>query len=111
MYRFLRMKFSPKDSPSTFQRVRDVILSTVKRQFALVSPEDVVILSKSVEEHLDHTRNVLGVLQRAIVLLKMKNCFFYEDHIDYLGHIVHTGRIGKSTEAADVICGLQTRLI
>lgn len=107
LYRCLRMPFSPKNTSSTSQRVMENLLLMGKRKFALVDLDDVVIFSRSVAEHLDRLRTVLGLLPRAKVSLSLKMCFFVEECIDYLGHIVQPGTLGISTKVTDAIGGLQ----
>ena len=65
LYRWLRMPFGLKNAPGTFQRAADIILASVKWQFALVYLDDIIVYSKSIEEHLDHLASVLKLLQRA----------------------------------------------
>ena len=45
LYRFLRMPFSLKNAPATFQRAVDIILSRVKWGTALVYLDDVIVYS------------------------------------------------------------------
>lgn len=81
----------------------DIILTTVKCQFELVYQDDVVIFSRSVEEHLDRVQYVLGLLLRASISLELKECFFIEDCIDNLGHVMQPGRHKISTKASNTI--------
>ncbi|CAF3848076.1 unnamed protein product [Rotaria sordida] len=50
-----------KNSPPSFQRVMADILSTC-RQFALVYIDDIVVFSRSFEEHLEHIQQLLSIL-------------------------------------------------
>lgn len=45
----------------------DVLLTRVKRQFALVCLDDIVIFSRTPNEHVDHARAVLMLLYDAAV--------------------------------------------
>ena len=56
------MPFGLRNAPATFQRALDIILSSVKWQFCIVYIDDVIIFSKSVDEHLDHIDQVLTFL-------------------------------------------------
>lgn len=49
----------PKTVPGTFQRRMDIILYLLKWQFALVYLNDIVIISKSPDEHIDHVLEFL----------------------------------------------------
>lgn len=101
------MSLGLKKAPSTLRRAMNIVLSTVNWQFALVYLDDVIMFWRSVEDHLDHLRTVLELLPRAEVSSKLKTCFFFEDRIDYLGHVIPPARLGISTKATDEIHGLK----
>lgn len=86
--RFLRMTFGLKSAKDVFPRAVDLILLTVKCQFALAYLEDVFMLSKPVEGYLDRLRTVLGLQPRVSMSLKLQKFFFFEDSIAYLGHAI-----------------------
>lgn len=82
------MTFGVKNAPGNFQIVIDVILATVKWQYALVYLEDVIILSDNVQKHLKHVYVVLRRFSNAGVTLKLKKCFLFTDTVDYLRHLI-----------------------
>lgn len=49
---------------------------------------DILIFSRSLEDHLLHLCKVLQVLQEHSLKENRKNCIFGQTHIEYLGHIV-----------------------
>ncbi|HEY9664229.1 MAG TPA: reverse transcriptase family protein, partial [Allocoleopsis sp.] len=61
---FIRMPFGLTNSPATFQRLMDVVLQDV-RHFARCYIDDVVIFSRSIEEHLQHLSCVFNLLLAA----------------------------------------------
>ena len=95
LYRWLRMPFGLKNAPGTFQRAADVILASVKWQFALVYLDDIIIYSKSIEEHYDHLQTVLGLVHKAGISLKIHKCQFFTETVDYLGHTVSPGKLAN----------------
>ena len=70
-----------------------MILSRFKWKTCLVYIDDVIIYSKSVEEHIRHVDEVLTALKKAGVTLKMKKCTFFSDTVEYLGHVIKSGRL------------------
>ena len=54
----------------------------------MVFIEDILIYSKSKEEHEEHLRIALQVLQEHHLYAKFSKCEFYKPHIQYLGHII-----------------------
>ena len=103
LFRFTRMPFGLRNAPATFQRVMDVILSSVRWQFALVYLDDVIIFSRSVEEHFAHVRTVLSLLQKAGVTLRIDKCCFFSATVDYLGHVIHPRRLAVSKRTCDAV--------
>ena len=61
-------------------------------KFCLVYLDDILIFSKTEEEHLEHLRQVLDLLREHRFYAKISKCHFFKDELEYLGHIV--GRDG-----------------
>lgn len=87
------MPFDLKNAPSPFHRAIDVILSTIKWQFALIYLEDILILSKLVHDQHSRLCSVLGLFCDTRVLLWLKKGFFFDDKIDFLRHITKPGKL------------------
>lgn len=51
----------------------DAIMVSVIKILTLVCLDDIVILSQTSREHINHTRFVLGLLKEAGITLKLKN--------------------------------------
>lgn len=75
-FRHTRMPFGLRNAPATFQRALDIVLSGVRWQTCLVYLDDVVVFSRSYEEHVDHVDHIPSLLAEAGVKLKLKKCFF-----------------------------------
>ena len=103
LYRFIRMPFGLKNAPGTFQRAADVILAQFKWQFALVYLDDVIVYSKSIEEHFDHLDTVLKTMQEAGLTLKLHKCQFFRDTVDYLGHVVRPGKLEVAQRGKEAV--------
>ena len=50
--------------------------------------DDILIFSKSEEEHIGHVQHVLKKLHQNKLFAKLSKCDFAKDKIEYLGHIV-----------------------
>ena len=69
-YHFKRMAFGLTNAPPTFQRTMNNILRKVLGQYALVYLDDVIIFSKTAEEHITHIGDILHRIQKAGFKLK-----------------------------------------
>ena len=50
--------------------------------------DDIIIFSKSEEEHLDHLEDIFRRLEHFGLKMKREKCAFLKRHIQYLGHLV-----------------------
>lgn len=62
LFQFKRLAFGFRNGPAVFQRVMQEILAPCLWDFALVFIDDIVIFSKSFEDHCDHLRAVLNAI-------------------------------------------------
>lgn len=57
-------------------------------QFVLCYLDDIMVFSRSKEEHELHVRQVLGILQNAKLYAEISKCFFFKKSVSFLGHVV-----------------------
>lgn len=81
----------------------DATLAFVKWQLALVYLDDIVILSKTLEKHIDHVNQKQTILQHTGVPHELKKWFSFTDTIDYIGNVVRQRRLEISAHTADTI--------
>ena len=62
--------------------------------------DDILIVSKSFEEHLEHLDIVLNKLRKANLVLKQSKCEFIKSEIKFLGHVINAD--GISTDPAKI---------
>ena len=72
LFQFRRLLFGLRNGPSIFQRVMQNILAPYLWIFCLVYINDIVIYSKSYEEHLTHLDKVLEAIENAGITLSPK---------------------------------------
>ena len=73
---------------ASFQRLIGHILRGLEYRFALIYIDDIIIFSKSIDEHLIHLEEVFRRQREANVKLNPKKCSFVKQRIEYLGHAV-----------------------
>ena len=54
----------------------------------MVYIDDILVFSRTFEEHLIHLRQVMERLDRAGLRLKPKKCNFVRERVEYLGHVI-----------------------
>ena len=64
------------------------IFHTYLDRFVVVFNDDILIYSKSEEEHDEHLRVVLQVLKEKKLYEKLSKCEFWLKEVSFLGHVI-----------------------
>jgi Reverse transcriptase (RNA-dependent DNA polymerase) len=104
-FRFKCMPFGLRNAPSTFQRAMDVILSGVRWQkcYCVCYLDDIIVLSSSMESHVEDLDKVLSLLRNAGVSLRLDKCHFFRRRVNYLGHVTEPGKLSVQATKVDTI--------
>lgn len=100
LYQFKRLPFGYRNGPSVFQRVMQNVLAPFLWIFTLVYIDDIVIFSKTFEEHLEHVNKVLSAISQSGITLSPKKCHFGYQSLALLGQKV--SRLGLSTQKSKI---------
>ncbi|GBG72541.1 hypothetical protein CBR_g12112 [Chara braunii] len=87
-YEFKVMPFGLTNAPATFQRAMNDIFRDILEQYVLVYLVDILVYSRTLEEHLKHLRDVLDCLRRHGFYAKLSTCRFAQHKVNFLGHYV-----------------------
>ena len=98
-FQFKVMPFGLCNAPATFQRTMNLILEPL-RKFAAVYIDDIIIHSSSLEDHLDHLRQVFDALRAEKLYAKASKCAFLLEEVDFCGFVV--GSQGIRTQHSKV---------
>ncbi|XP_051156206.1 uncharacterized protein LOC127278513 [Leptopilina boulardi] len=102
-YEFNRMPFGLKNSPSTFQRMMDRVLSGLQGIELFVYMDDIVIYAKSLKEHKEKLEKLLRRLKNAGLVLQPDKCNFLRKEIGYLGHIISENGVKPDPKKVDAV--------
>ena len=103
LYQFKVMPFGLTNTPATFQWLMERILMGLQWQTCLVYLDDIIIFSKTFDEHIDHLAEVFSRLKSAGLKLKPKKCSIFKTEVAYLGHIVSWDRISTDPGKTKVV--------
>ena len=83
-YEYVKVPFGLAQAPAYFQELMTGILKDFN--FTIAYLDDIIIFSKTPQEHLSHIRMVLEKLKSANLSMKKSKCNFFSKEIQYLGH-------------------------
>ena len=87
-WEFNRVPYGLTNSPPWMQRNISLALRGLEWKICVVWIDDIIIFSKSHEEHLQHLSQVLDALRTAGLQVRLKKCKFAVSKVKYLGHVV-----------------------
>merc|ERR1711893_274924 len=101
--RYVTMPFGLNNAPATFQRLMEKVLAGLVWDFVVVYLDDVVIFSKTLEEHLGHLKVVLERFKKSGLKLKPRKCELCRDKVEYLGHTVSPEGVGTKDDLIEKV--------
>ena len=73
---------------ATFQHLMETCLGEMHQKWCIIYLDDIIVFSKTPEEHIERLRGVFEKLAVAGLRLKPSKCEFFKFQVTYLGHIV-----------------------
>ncbi|GFR52906.1 hypothetical protein Agub_g15551 [Astrephomene gubernaculifera] len=87
-YEYTVLSFGLVNAPATFQAVMDRTFRQYIDKFVVCYLDDILVYSKTKEEHLEHLRLVFDILRKQQLYAKRSKCHWAQSQVEYLGHIV-----------------------
>ena len=87
-FQYLVLPFGLTNAPATFQSVMNEIFRECIGRFVLVYLDDILVYSRTPQQHIEHVRSVLEILRKNRFYAKLKKCQFMTSQLLYLGHII-----------------------
>ncbi len=90
-----------KTSPSAFSRLMEFVFRGFKN--SVIYLDDVLVGSKTWEDHIQHLEDSFCRLQRYNLKLNLKKCIFAAPEIEYLGYTISAGSIKPGKEKTQAV--------
>lgn len=97
-FEYLVMPFGLSNAPAVFQALVNDILRDFLNRFVFVYLDNILILSRSLEEHIPHVRLVLQRLLENRLYVKVEKCEFHASSVTFLGDIIKSGQLEADPE-------------
>jgi deoxyuridine 5'-triphosphate nucleotidohydrolase len=107
-YEWIVMPFGLKNAPSIFQRKMDEIF--LKHKFVLVYIDDILVFSKTLEEHLGHLKLVFSEFIKHGIIISKKKTELCKTYINFLGVNIGEGKIKLQPHISKKILDMPDKL-
>jgi len=87
-YEFVVMPFGLTNAPLSFMCLMNSVLSKYLDKFLIVFIDDILIYSKTREEHNEHLKIILQILREHELYANLSKCEFLNGKIQYFGHVI-----------------------
>jgi len=104
LYEYTVMSFGLTNAPAYFMYLMNKVFMEYLDKFVVVFIDDILIYSKTEEEHEEHLRLVLQKLREHQLYAKLSKCDFWLKEVSFLGHVISNGGVAVSPKnVADVL--------
>jgi hypothetical protein len=102
-FEFLRMPFGLTNAVPTFQRLMSVVLEGLLPLRCLVYLDDVLVIGRSFEQHLENLEAVLEAISKAGLKVKPSKCHFAQSSVDFLSFIISDSGLAPDCKKVEAI--------
>ena len=102
-YEYLVMPFGVTNAPGVFMDYMNRIFHPYLDSFVVVFIDDILVYSKTREEHEEHLRVVLQTLKDNRLYAKLSKCDFWLEEVSFLGHVISKGGIAVDPSKVEAV--------
>ncbi|GKE22633.1 putative reverse transcriptase domain-containing protein [Tanacetum coccineum] len=102
-YKFQVMSFGLTNAPTVFMDLMNRVCKPYLDKFMIVFIDDILIYSKSEEEHTEHLKLILELLKKEELYAKFPKCEFWLSKVQFLGHVIDSEGIHVDPAKIDSI--------
>ena len=102
-FEFIVMPFGLTNAPVTFMDLMHRVFQPYLDNFFVVFVDNILIYSKSKEEHEDHLRVILEILRDHQLYVKFRKCEFWLIEVKFLGHVVSASGLSVDPEKIEAV--------
>jgi hypothetical protein len=88
LFEYTVMSYGLTNAPTYFMNLMNKVFMEYLDKFIVVFIDDILIYSKTKEEHEEHLRLVLGTLREHQLYAKFSKCQFWLKEVGFLGHVL-----------------------
>lgn len=103
LYEFVVMPFGLTNAPAVFMDLMNRVFNPFLDKFVVVFVDDILIYSKSREDHEKHLSIVLQTLRDNKLYAKFEKCDFWKDEVKFLCHVVSKDGISVDPSKVEAV--------
>ncbi|GJZ34001.1 putative reverse transcriptase domain-containing protein, partial [Tanacetum coccineum] len=106
-FEFTVMPFGLTNAPAMFMVLMNRVCRLYLDKFVIVFIDDILIYSKTQEEHVEHLRLVLELLKREKLYAKFSKCEFWLKEVQFFGHAINGNGIHVDPSKIEAVKNLK----
>lgn len=103
LFEFTVLPFGLTNAPATFMNMMQTVFKNYLDKSVIVFLDDILIYSKTIEEHKIHVKEVLETLRKEKLYCKKSKCEFFRERIPFLGHTLSSEGKGMEEDKVKAI--------
>jgi transposase InsO family protein len=103
LYEYLVMPFGLTNAPATCQELINNVLRVHLDRTVVAYLDDILVYSRTLEEHIRHVTEVLECLRKADLRLKPEKCEWHKEEVEFLGFVVGRNGVKMSSKKIQVV--------
>nr|KYP33155.1 Transposon Ty3-G Gag-Pol polyprotein [Cajanus cajan] len=107
-YEYLLMPFGVTNALAIFMDYMNRIFHPYLDKFVVVFIDDILVYSKTKEEHKEHLKVVLQTLRERQLYAKLSKCDFWLEEVSFLGHVISSGGIAVDSSKVEAALKWET---
>nr|KYP38285.1 Retrotransposable element Tf2 [Cajanus cajan] len=97
------MPFGVTNAPGVFMDYMNRIFRPFLDRFVVVFINDILVYSRSLEDHREHLRSVLEVLRDRQLYVKLSKCEFWLSEVRFFGHVISADKIAVDPAKVEAV--------
>ncbi|CAI7806861.1 unnamed protein product [Closterium sp. NIES-54] len=102
-FEYTVMPFGLTNAPATFQMTMNEAFRPLLDKCVIIYLDDILVYSQDKQQHLAELEEVFTDLDKHILLTKGSKCDFFQDRLEFLGHVISEAGVEIDPQKLDTV--------